>query len=279
MSENPYVEAVESTPAHRALKPFISSPRLGGFDNLLSKEMGDWFRLRRFITQALRWALIINGSAGLVMVLSQTEAAQAGEGLPSMTELATTMIFSMMVIAGSIGAIIMAQDEIIGEKVSGTAAWILSKPVSRAAFILAKLLANAIGILVVVVGIPTVIGYFESWAVIGSPLPLGPYLLGAGVAALGPLFYLALAIMLGVLNDKRGPVLGICLGLLLGGSVAMNIFPALGAVLPLALQNISVALVQGIALPTVFLIELATTVVWIILFVVIALARFEKVEF
>ena len=39
--------------------------------------------------------------------------------------------FSMVIMTGTMGAIILAQDEIIQEKQSGTAAWILSKPAAR----------------------------------------------------------------------------------------------------------------------------------------------------
>jgi len=56
-------------------------------------------------------------------------------------------------------AIIIAQDAIIGERQSGTAAWVLSKPVSRPAFILSKLVAGAIGLLVTGIVIQGVVAY------------------------------------------------------------------------------------------------------------------------
>ncbi len=279
MSENLSARAIKSGPAHRSLKPISGDPRLGGFDNLLSKELGDWIKGRNWIRRVLSWVLIINGITAMILFLSGSPAAQAEGGVPPAKEMAVQMVFSMMVIAGSIGMIIMAQDEIIGEKTTGTAAWVLSKPVSRRAFILAKLLANTIGVLVFVVAIPAAVGYVEAWIAGGSALPLGPYLIATLVAALGSLFYLALAILLGVLYDRRGPVLGICLGILLGGSVAMNLLPSLAAVLPLALQNISTALALSTPLPTLFIIEIGVTILWIIVFVLVSLLRFEKIEF
>ncbi len=279
MSEDMNLQSMNAMPAHRALKPADSSPRLGGFNNLFSKELGDWFHSRRWIRQLILWVGIINVSTAFIMLAAASDAAQAAEEMPSTLEMGAQMIFAMMVIGGSIGAIIMAQDEVIGEKTSGTAAWVLSKPVSRSALILAKLLANTIGILVFVIGIPAVIGYFEVWAAAGTALPVAPYIAATGTAALGPLFYMSLAIMLGVLFDRRGPVLGISLAVLLGGSALLNMLPALATALPLALQNISAALVLGVPLPAVMLVEIPVTVVWIILFVVIAVLRFEKVEF
>ncbi len=279
MSENMNMQPMNGNPAHRALKPAESSSRLGGFDNILSKELGDWFHKRRWIRQMILWIGIINVSTAFILLAASSQAAQATEEIPPMGEMAMQLIFSMMVIGGSIGAIIMAQDEVIGEKTSGTAAWVLSKPVSRSAFILAKLLANAIGILVFVVAIPAVVGYIEAWVAAGTAPAALPYLAAVGAAALGPLFYMALAIMLGVLYERRGPVLGFSLAVLLGGSAALNLLPALASVLPLALPNLSTGLALGVPLPAAILVEIPLTIVWIILFVVVAVLRFQKAEF
>ena len=62
--------------------------------------------------------------------------------------------FPLAVFIGIPGVIILAQDEIIQEKQSGTAAWIISKPAARSAFILTKLLSNLIGALVFIVALP-----------------------------------------------------------------------------------------------------------------------------
>ena len=58
-------------------------------------------------------------------------------------------------------AIIMGQDAILGERLSGTAAWVLSKPLRRPAFILAKLIAYGLGLLATWVVLPGAIAYFE----------------------------------------------------------------------------------------------------------------------
>ena len=73
--------------------------------------------------------------------------------------LGLTVFFAVAGIALPIGAIIMGQEEVLDEKRSGTAAWILSKPVSRVAFILAKVTANAIGILIIMVLLEGALAY------------------------------------------------------------------------------------------------------------------------
>ena len=70
-----------------------------------------------------------------------------------------TVFFAVAGMALPIGAIIMGQEEVLDEKQSGTAAWILSKPVSRVAFILAKVTANAIGILIIMVLLEGALAY------------------------------------------------------------------------------------------------------------------------
>jgi len=59
-----------------------------------------------------------------------------------------TVFLKIAGIATAIGVAVLAQDALIAEKHSGTAAWVLSKPVSLSAFILSKVIANAAGILI-----------------------------------------------------------------------------------------------------------------------------------
>ena len=66
---------------------------------------------------------------------------------------------AIIIIIGAIGGVILVQGALVGEKRSGTAAWVLSKPISRPAFFLAKLIANAIGTLVTITLAQGLIGY------------------------------------------------------------------------------------------------------------------------
>jgi ABC-2 type transport system permease protein len=179
---------------------------------------------------------------------------------------------------GTIGAIILAQDEIIQEKQSGTAAWILSKPAARQAFILTKLLSNAIGVLVFIVAIPGLILLGEIFLATHKVPTLAPFLAGAGVIWLALFFYISLVIMLGVLFDNRGPVLGIAFGVLWGGMILRNFFPQILYVLPLGMEGVAMGVVQGIPLPAIYVSELISTAVLSILFTLVALWRFQKIE-
>ncbi len=268
--------------AHRLLKPNIKDSRLSGFGNMFAKEMSDWFHTRRWLTQLIVWFAIINAFMAFVLfAVPQIEQAQSGGSAPGANELAATgleLFFNFAVTGGSIGVIILALDEIVGEKTTGTAAWILSKPLSRVSFVLTKLASDAIGILLFILLVPGIIAYFEIWLASGQPTPVLPYLAGIGITALALLFYLALTIVLGVLFDARGPVVGISLALLFLGSILAQLVQMAALVLPVAMQSFATMAASGKAIPTVGLIEILTTALWILVFVVVAVWKFENLE-
>ncbi len=267
--------------AHRLLKPNIKDSHLSGFSNMFAKELGDWFHTRRWWTQILVWFAIINVLIAFILFAApQIDRAQ-GDKPPSAGELATTgleVFFSLAVTGGCIGVIIIALDEVVGEKTSGTAAWILSKPLSRVSFVLTKLASDAIGILLFILIIPGIIAYIEIWLASGKFTPVLPYLAGMGVAALALLFYLTLAILLGVLFDSRGPVVGISLALLFLGQILSQLVQQVMLVLPVAMQAFATMAAKGQAIPPVGQIEILTTTLWSLIFGVVAVCWFGKLE-
>jgi ABC-2 type transport system permease protein len=271
--------AAPAAAAHRALQSTVRAVPLTGFGNIFRKELGDWFHTRRWWVQLIIWLMIFNGFLAFILFAVPTIAAQQGEAAPteSPLELGLQLLTSFAVIGGPIGAIILAQDEVVEEKKSGTAAWILSKPLSRAAFLLSKFAAQALGTLLFIVLVPTVVGYFEMRAAGALPNVVS---LAAAMALvyLTILFYTSLALMLGVFFDGRGPVIGITLGLLFLGSLLVQMLPASAYVLPVGMQQITAAVAMGQPLPPVAAIEIAATALWTVLFVVVAVLRFRRLE-
>jgi ABC-2 type transport system permease protein len=272
--------------ARQALQPVRERGWLGGFSNMLGKELGEWFGTRRWLWQVIIWVSLINGLMAFVLFVVpkiDPNGLQVSEGVSagpdSLMMMGLTLYFSMAVIAGSIGTMILAQDEVIREKQSGTAAWILSKPVSRASFLLTKLLSNIAGVLVFIVALPGLIAYAEIALVAGRLAAPLPFLVGAGVVLLTLVFYIALVIMLGVLFEQRGPLLGISFGVMFGGLILSSFLPQLAYVLPLNMDKISVAVAQGQELPAVAISQIISTAVLSVLFTLIALWRFRREEF
>ncbi len=284
---NPQVTRDLRQAARQGLLPARGSGWLAGFGNMLAKELGEWFRTRRWLWQLLIWVVILDGIIALMLfglpalasIYPELKPTAEGmfAGLPP--EVGAVMhFFSMVIMTGTMGAIILAQDEIIQEKQSGTAAWIISKPVARPAFILTKLLSNTIGVLLFIVVVPGLIALGEVFLATHQLVPLLPFLAGAGVVLLALFFYLSLVIMLGVLFESRGPVLGIALGVMWGGMILRNFFPWVLYVFPYGMEGIALMVVQGAPLPAMAVSQLISTAVLSIAFTLVALWRFQHAE-
>ena len=266
--------------ARQGLQPRTGSGRLAGIGNLLNKELGEWFGTHRWLWQSVIWLILINGFIAFILYLLPTidPAEMQGAESQPLNIMALSMFFSFATVAGSIGMIILVQDEIIQEKQSGTAAWILSKPVARPAFILSKWLSNIIGGLIFIVVLPGVVTAAEI-VLAGQPAtPLLPFLAGAAVVAQTLIFYISLVIMLGVLFEQRGPVLGAAFGVMFGGMIVASILPQINYILPLSMDQIALSLSQGQALPAMAVSQVAMTAVWSIIFLMVALRRFQRIE-
>jgi len=251
-----------------------------GFANLLRKENGEWWHTRRWWTQSLFWLLIVNGV--LAMVLWVVPVLDPEETQDMVGKLGT--FIQVMSFFPMFAVITITQGAIIGEKQSGTAAWVLSAPVSRSGFILAKLLANALGFFITIILFQGLTAYIQISFSEGSLLPLGPFLINLGLLSLYLLFYLALTLMLGTMFDSRGPVQGIAIGVaifsMLGiGQSLSGFLPWIVFVLPEIIPSLASALVQGESIPPVWPVPIIAMSLYIVLFVALAIRRFDREDF
>jgi ABC-2 type transport system permease protein len=279
MATNTTVDRQAVLAARSGLVPASNAGWLGGFGNMLGKELGDWFGTRRWVVQAFIWLLIINGLMAFIMFIVPAMDPSAQMSPQEELVQGLGLYFNFAILFGAIGMIILAQDEIIQEKQSGTAAWILSKPVSRSAFVLTKLLSNFLGGLIIIAGLTGAVAYAELYLASGQALPVLPYLMGLGLILLTLTFYLSLVIMLGTIFEQRGAVLGIAVGVLMGGLIASQFTPLVSYFLPVKMPDIALALMQGQPLPTIAISQLITAGAWSILFTLVALLRFRREEF
>jgi ABC-2 type transport system permease protein len=188
--------------------------------------------------------------------------------------------FQIGPLALAVGVVVLAQGAINDEKQSGTAAWVLSKPVSRAAFVLSKLAAHAAGVLVLLVGLQSAVAYGLLSLKLGAPFPVTGFAVGVLGLALHSLFYLALTLMLGVLSDSRGVVLGVSLGSLLGGQILAGVVQQLAMGTPWVMAGVLPAVAAGQEVPLWMIwLPMAATAVWCVAFVAAAVYRFERIEF
>lgn len=261
--------------------------RLSGFGNLLHKENQEWWGSRRWIVQALVWLVIINGLLAFVLFVMPAMSEQLGAAGSQDVDLVTSglgALFQLGMIALAIGVIILAQDAIVVERQAGITEWILSKPASRYAYVLSKFVAHAVGALIVLVGLQSIVAYGLLSLAGSAVYPPTPFLTGVALLALHVLFYLALTLMMGVVTDSRGLVLGVPLGLVLGGSLVVGLLPVplrqVLLVTPWMFSSLAPALAQDADLPLALVLPpVIFTLLWTVTFLGLALWRFKRLEF
>ena len=245
-----------------------------GLNNLFRAEFGRWFGTKMWWVQIIIWAAIIN----LILI---PVGVDGGEG----SEMVTLFNIFLGVFA-AIGACIIMQGAIVGEKQSGTAAWVLSKPVARQAFILAKLCANSIGIAVTIVLAQGLIAYGIIALTTGLTLAPLAYLGGLCVQLVNLFFYITLTLMLGTFFDRRGAVIAIPLVFLFAQQWLLALAPTLEYILPwtLAIPSIdaqynSVAAAVMTGTEPLSYLPILTTFCASLLFIAGSLSAFEREEF
>lgn len=267
--------AVEGT-TRDLLVPHPSRGSFGGFRNLAGKENKDWVSDFSWLVHAVIWLVLV---AGTPLIVSFLRTRISPDVTPKdVNDTAALLFFVMASISTVIAVIVRTQGAIIGEKQLGTAAWVLSKPVSRRAFVLAKLAVNARWLALLTVLVPAVVVFVSLPSISGLPLPLLPFLGGVGMMLIALAFYLALSLLLGTIFESRGPVAGSVFGFLVGGFLLSNYAGWLVAIFPwLFFENAYNLSEQG-WMPTTGVISVVATVIWSIVFVVLSLWRFERSE-
>lgn len=243
---------------------------LHGFGNLLSHELTRWWKTRMWWIQCLLWAIL---TVALLNLWGEADRSFV------------VMMFGQLTgIFQAVGVIVIMQGALVGEKIDGRAAWILSKPATRPAYLLSKLIAYGLGMLVTMVLLSGVIVY-ATWLIQGTTLPRAiDFLKALGVISLSHLWYLTLTLMLAVLFSNRTVVLGISGGLL---ALSENLakYTPVGVLLP---WNLTVAgwgterspLIDLLSSQPIdsFLPKIAVVTAECVLFVLIALWRFSRQE-
>jgi ABC-2 type transport system permease protein len=217
--------------------------------------------------------LILNGISTIVAL---TEPMAPEELLQEVVQ----TFLPLSVGAIGIGTVIVVQGAIVGEKQLGTAAWVISKPASRSAFILAKVAAYTLGFWVTAIIIPSSIFIIEMRQLVHAPLALVPFLVGVALVELGQLFYLTLTLMLGTLFNNRGPIAGIGIGFIMAGLLLKGMIPLeIMIFTPWLLPDLSSGLALGMPLPSVWFVPVVMTCIWIVVMTAVALWRFKREEF
>jgi ABC-2 type transport system permease protein len=193
-------------------------------------------------------------------------------------------IFGGMFVA--FGVMIIMQRVLIAEKNSGTAAWVLSKPVTRTSFVISRLVVNSLAILLTSVIVPGVIFYISlGFSATGWLSPLG-YMAGLLMLSLHTFFWIALVLMMGSLFESSGVVIAVPMVLFFVFWMGTGLLPALIYISPLLLafspapeqmNALSVSFMTGT--PVFSWLPLISTVVFSVVFLAVTIWRFNRQEF
>ncbi|MCC6187726.1 MAG: ABC transporter permease subunit [Anaerolineales bacterium] len=253
-----------------------------GLDNLLRGEYSAWFKSSRWWKQLLVWLAIVNGMMG-IMLIATVEAAKEGNDGPPL--LFMYGIFGGMFVA--FGVMIIMQRVLVREKQAGTAAWVLSKPVTRTAFVVSRLAVNSVAILLSAVIVPGVILYLTLglFSDLGWLPPLG-FAAGLVMVVLHTFYWIALVLMMGTLLESSASVMAVPMVLYFVFWYGPSLIPALIYISPILLtfspapdqmSALSVAFITGE--PVFSWLPLLATVVACVVFVAVAIWRFNRQEF
>ena len=253
-----------------------------GLGNLLQGEYSAWFKSSRWWKHLLMWFAIINGMMGM-MIYATARAAKDGNAGPPMFFMYG--MFGGMFVA--FGVMIIMQRVLVGEKRSGTAAWVLSKPVTRTAFVVSRLLVNTIAILLTSVIVPGVILYITLglFSDIGWLSPLG-YTAGLLMFLLHTFYWIALVLMLGTLSESSSLVIAVPMSLFFVFWLGSGLVPGLIYISPLLLtfspdpdhiNSLAASFMTGE--PVFSWLPLISTAVSCLIFIAVAIRRFNRQEF
>jgi ABC-2 type transport system permease protein len=253
-----------------------------GLGNLLRGEYSAWFKSSRWWKQLLVWLAIVNGMMG-IMLIATVEAAKDGNDGPPL--LVMYGIFGGMFVA--FGVMIIMQRVLVREKQTGTAAWVLSKPVTRTAFVVSRLAVNTAAILLTAVIVPGVILYatLGLFSDLGWLRPIG-YAAGLLMVSLHTFYWIALVLMMGTLVESSAAVIAVPMVLYFVFWYGPSLVPAILYVSPILL-TFSPAPEQVSALSLAFMtgepvaswLPLIATVVSCAIFITVAIWRFNRQEF
>jgi ABC-2 type transport system permease protein len=218
-----------------------------GLGPMLRKELLEQWRTRRLLVVAVVFMALGIGSPLLARYTPELVKALVGDQfqivLPPPTAAdAVSQFLKNLGQAGVLSAILLAMGSVAVEKERDTAALLLTKPVSRAAFLLAKLLAIGatllVGLLLAAIG-----GYYYTAILFEALPPLG-WAAMAGLLLLGLFAYASLTFLGSALTRSSLSAAAIGIGALLVLAV-VSALPTVGPFTPGGLNAPGAALAVG----------------------------------
>lgn len=218
-----------------------------GLGSMLRKELLEQWRTRRLLVVAVVFTALGIGSPLLARYTPELVKALAGDQfqivLPPPTAAdAVSQFLKNLGQAGVLSAILLAMGSVAVEKERGTAALLLTKPVSRGSFLLAKLVAIAVTLLVGLL-LAAIAGYYYTAILFEALPPLGWGAM-AGLLLLSLVAYASLTFLGSALTRSSLAAAAIGIGALVVLAL-VSALPTIGPFTPGGLSAPGAALAVG----------------------------------
>jgi ABC-2 type transport system permease protein len=221
---------------------------MAGFGPLLRKELLEGWRTLRLPVIACIFLTVGLGSPLLARFTPEIIEAVAGDQLPIQLPppTAADAVGQLAKNVGQLGALIavlLAMGAVATEKERGTAAMLITKPISRAAFLFAKLVA--IG---VTLGVSVALATAGSWfytLVLFEPLPVGGVAAGAALQWLMLMAWASITFLGSTLTRSSLAAAGFGIVAFIGVGI-VSVLPTVGRFMPTGLDAPARALALGV---------------------------------
>ncbi|HSK91943.1 MAG TPA: ABC transporter permease subunit [Euzebyales bacterium] len=244
-----------------------------GFANVFVRESRRWWTTRRWWTQALLWTTVLNGlMLGFLWIAGQAAATGPAVGVREVWP----QYVPIAVLLSTVGVVVLTQGVMLDERRSGTLEWVLAKPVSRTAFVLAKLAAHGMPTLFALLVVPWSGLYLLLSAQVDGVWPGAQFLAVAGLVALLLAFTVALTVLLGIATVSRGLVIGAPIAAVMLYDGAHVLARDLAGRLPFPWETTTVAVQLATGAPLASAIPITATLAWTAAAVLAACWRFER---
>lgn len=220
-----------------------------GFGVLLRKELLEAWRTRRL--PAVMGLFVVLGIISPLTARYLPEILKAALGsqltIPIPAPTVADAVLQVQKNLGQLGAfaaIVLAMGAVASEKERGTAAFILTKPASRGAFLGAKLAA-----LGMVLALATLASIGIAWAytaILFEPGPIGGWLALAVLAWLALAAWASITFLASTISGSSALAAGVGVVALIGLSL-IGAIPQLGRFLPAGLDDPALALAVGVS--------------------------------
>jgi ABC-2 type transport system permease protein len=217
-----------------------TNTRLLGFRTFLHKELQEWFRRPAVITFVVMVAL---GTLGTLA--ARIDEAGGGEPPPEMLNATASILGSQFQQWVLMAAIFASIGMLATERLTGTLAWTLSKPISRRSVLLAKWTVGVT--MVTLFGIVLPLAWMAVLATLvygGAPDLLVVARFGLALATI-PAFLVALDLALATRLDSQAGIAAIAIFVAFAPSLLEAFAPGLAQAWPTAIGRIAATFALG----------------------------------